>query len=279
MTNVIACIDGSKAAAGVCDYAAWSSKRLSAPLTLLHVLDHARYPAGGDYSGNLALGEREHLLDELAQLDAKRNRLALEQGRLVLEAAQQKVIADGVADPALRQRHGDLVDTLCEMQAETRLLVIGKQGQEHQGAAAQVGDNVERVIRTIHRPILVTVGAFQPPQTIMLAFDGSDTTRKGVQMLADSPLFQGLTCHIVAVGERIAGLDWAADLLDKSGHNVKTAVLEGEVEPALHRYQQDNQVDLVVMGAYGHSRIREFFVGSTTNKMIREARVPHLLLR
>ncbi|EKF72993.1 universal stress protein [Alcanivorax hongdengensis A-11-3] len=278
MTNVIACIDGSQAAAPVSDYAAWSALRLDAPLTLLHVLDHSRYPVNTDFSGNLALDTREHLLNELSELDAKRNRLALQQGKLMLDAAQERAIADGIAAPRLRQRHGDLVDTLADLEDQTRLLVIGKQGEAHEGVGATVGDNVERVIRTLHRPILVAVGEFQTPKTIMLAFDGSDTCRKGVRMLAQSPLFRGLACHLVSVGER-QGLEDAARLLDESGHEVHTAVLSGEVEPALHRYQQENAVDLVVMGAYGHSRIREFFVGSTTNKMIREARVPHLLLR
>jgi nucleotide-binding universal stress UspA family protein len=279
MTNVIACIDGSKAATAVCDYAAWASQRLSAPLTLLHVLDHSRYPVSADFSGNLALGGREHLMEELADLDAKRNRLALEQGKMMLEAATQRASEAGISEPQQRQRHGDLVDTLAELEEEMRLLVIGKQGEEHEGIGAQVGDNVERVIRGLHRPILVTVGEFQTPKTIMLAFDGSATSRKGVSMLADSPLFQGLDCHLVTVGNNHEGLDEAARQLEQSGHNVQTATLEGEVEPALHQYQQSHNVDLVVMGAYGHSRIREFFVGSTTNKMIREAKVPHLLLR
>ncbi|MDX1803424.1 MAG: universal stress protein [Alcanivorax sp.] len=278
MTKVIACIDGSHAATTVCDYAAWSAQRLEAPLTLLHVLDHSRYPVTSDFSGNLALDTREHLLGELSELDAKRNRLALEQGKLMLEAAQERAIADGITAPQLRQRHGDLVDTLVDLEPESRLLVIGRHGEAHDGPAAQVGDNVERAIRSLHRPILVAVGEFRPPQTIMLAYDGSDTCRKGVKMLAESPLFRGLVCHVVSVGER-AGVEEAARLLEQSGHAVHSAVLDGDVEPALHRYQQDNQVDLVVMGAYGHSRIREFFVGSTTNKMIREARVPHLLLR
>ncbi|MCG8439747.1 MAG: universal stress protein, partial [Pseudomonadales bacterium] len=112
----------------------------------------------------------------------------------------------------------------------------------------------------------------------MLAYDGSETTRKGVTMLADSPMFKGLDCHLVSVGKS-EDLQWASDKLSDSGHQVTSAQLEGEVEPALHAYQQSHNVDLVVMGAYGHSRIREFFVGSTTNKMIREAKVPHLLLR
>ena len=187
-------------------------------------------------------------------------------------------MADGIASPKERQRHGDLVDTLTGLEDEMRLLVIGKQGEEHGGIGAQLGDNVERVIRAVHRPILVAVGQFKAPQTIMLAYDDSETTRKGVSMLSDSPLFKGLDCHLVTVGKS-RDLQWAADKLSGAGHQVTTAQLEGEVEPALHDYQQNHAVDLVVMGAYGHSRIREFFVGSTTNKMIREARVPHLLLR
>ncbi|MED5239212.1 MAG: universal stress protein [Pseudomonadota bacterium] len=278
MTNVIACIDGSAATASICDYAAWSAQRLDAPLTLLHVLDHSRYPVAADFSGNLSMGGREHLMQELADLDAQRNRVALEQGKLMLEAARERVVADGIASPKERQRHGDLVDTLTGLEDEMRLLVIGKQGEEHGGIGAQLGDNVERVIRAVHRPILVAVGQFKAPQTIMLAYDDSETTRKGVSMLSDSPLFKGLDCHLVTVGKS-RDLQWAADKLSGAGHQVTTAQLEGEVEPALHDYQQNHAVDLVVMGAYGHSRIREFFVGSTTNKMIREARVPHLLLR
>ena len=37
--------------------------------------------------------------------------------------------------------------------------------------------------------------------------------------------------------------------------------------------------DLIVMGAYGHSRIRQFFVGSHTRNMVSHSKVPLLLLR
>ena len=80
MTRVMACIDNSQSSLAVCDYAAWASQRLSAPLTLLHVLDKEKYPASADLSGNIGLGSREHLLEELAMLDAQRAKLALEHG-------------------------------------------------------------------------------------------------------------------------------------------------------------------------------------------------------
>jgi nucleotide-binding universal stress UspA family protein len=282
MNNVIACIDGSSAAASVCDYAAWAAARLTAPLTLLHVLDQSRYPVENDLSGQLGVDAREHLLSELAELDIRRNKLALEQGALMLEEARQRVVASGIAEPVLRQRHGHLLDSLAELEDDTRLLVIGKQGEEHSDGM-HVGDNVERLVRALHRPILIAQGEFKPPQVVMLAFNSSAMTRKGVELLAGSPLFKGLSGHLVSVGKDAQALkkdmEWAEKTIREAGHDIQCAVLDGEIEPALHRYQQSHNVDMVVMGAYGHSRLREFFVGSTTNNMIKNATVPHLLLR
>ena len=282
MNKVIACIDGSSAAGSVCDYAAWVASRLESPLTLLHVLDKSRYPVENDLSGKLGVDAREHLLSELAELDTRRNKVALEQGALMLEEARQRAVAGGVAKPVLRQRHGHLIESLAELEDDTRLLVIGKQGEEH-GDGAHVGDNVERLVRTLHRPILIAQGEFKPPQVVMLAFDSSDTTRKGVEMFAASPLFRGLKGHLVSVSKDrqtlSKDLEWAEKTIREAGHDVQCAVLDGEIEPALHQYQQEHGVDMVVMGAYGHSRLREFFVGSTTNNMIKNATVPHLLLR
>ncbi|EKA31455.1 universal stress protein, partial [Pseudomonas aeruginosa] len=93
MTYVTACIDGSASAPAVCDYAAWASQRLDAPLTFLHVLDQRQYPMSANLSGNIGLGSREHLLDELAALDEQRNKLALEQGLVMLAAAKERAIA------------------------------------------------------------------------------------------------------------------------------------------------------------------------------------------
>lgn len=283
MNQIMACIDGSAQAAAVCDCAAWASLQLDAPLTLLHVLDQQQYPAVGNLSGIIGLGSREYLLEELAALDEKRSKLALEEGRMMLDSARQRVITAGIAQPEVRQRHGDLVETLRDLEADIRLLVIGKQGEDSGNDLQLIGSQLESVIRTLHRPILVTPASFSVPTSVMLAFDGSDTSRKGVEMLASSPLFKGIPIHLVMVGddngEHRALLDSARDALVSAGFDVHIAVRSGEVEPVLHAYQAEHQIGLLVMGAYGHSRIRQFFVGSTTTRMIRSTTTPLLLLR
>ncbi len=283
MTHVMACIDGSPQAAAVCDCSAWASKRLDAPLTLLHVLDRQQYPVSGDLSGIIGLGSREFLLQELATLDEKRAKLALEEGRMMLDSARQRAISAGVAQPECRQRHGDLVESLRDLQDETRLLVIGRQGEDSGDAIQHIGSQLEIVIRTMQRPILVAPADFSAPQSVMLAFDGSATSRKGVEMLAGSPLFKGMPIHLVMVAadtaDNQAQLENARGVLTAAGFNVEIAIRAGEVEPTLHAYQAEHGIDLLVMGAYGHSRIRQFFVGSTTTNMIRTTSTPLLLLR
>lgn len=282
MTQVMACIDGSTQAAAVCDCAVWASQRLGAPLSLLHVLDQQRYPLSGDFSGIIGLGSREFLLEELASLDEKRNKLALEEGRMMLDAARQRAVKAGV-EPTLRHRHGDLVESLRELEGDIRLLVIGKQGEDSGSEVQLIGSQLESVIRTMHRPILVTPADFRAPASAMLAFDASATSRKGVGMLVASPLLKGMPIHLVTVSsdthEARAALDAARDKLADAGFEVHVAILEGEVEARLRDYQAEHAIELLVMGAYGHSRIRQFFVGSTTTNMLRSATTPLLLLR
>ncbi len=280
MSNVIACIDGTSVSTAVSDYAAWASLQLGAPLVLLHVLEKSASPAKSNLAGNIGLGSRESLLEELAALDEKRGKLALEQGRLMLEAARERAIADGVTEPLSRQRHGSLVDTLVGMEEETRLLVMGKHDEN---LGNHIGSRLETVVRMMHRPILVTPEEYKVPKRVMLAFDGSDTTRKGVEMVAASPLFRGLPCHVVMVGEESSAnreqLQWAQAILEDAGFEAPVALTQGEVERVLCDYRAEQDIDMVVMGAYGHSVIRRFLVGSTTTSVIQNAMVPVLLLR
>lgn len=280
MTHVITCIDGTDVSAAACDYGAWASLRLDAPLEFLHVLEKSEYPEQNNLSGNIGLGSREALLEELAALDEQRGRLALEQGKHMLEAARARAMADGVEHPTSRQRHGSLVETLAEMEDTIRLLVMGKHDEN---LGEHVGSRLESVVRTLHRPILITTAGFTPPQRVMLAFDGSATTRKGVEMVAGSPLLRGLPCHVIMIGSDSEAnreqLSWARTTLEAAGFEAPTALLSGEVERQLCDYRAAHDIDLLVMGAYGHSVIRRFLVGSTTTSVMRNASVPVLLLR
>lgn len=280
---VLACIDGSSFSPAVCDAAAWAALRMDAPLKFLHALPREKKAPPFDLSGNIGLGARESLLEELATLDEKCGKLALERGRQMLGAAKLHARTAGIAEPQGLQRHGGLVETLAEMEEEIRLLVLGKRGEAAEVASEHLGSHLERVIRALHRPILVTTSEFRPPRNVMLAYDGSPTARKALEMVAGSPLFRGLPCHLVMVGadtpEARADLARARQILEMARFEAPAVILSGEAEGMLSDYQKEHGIDLMIMGAYGHSRIRHLLIGSTTTAMLRKSTIPLLMLR
>lgn len=281
---VLAAIDASVYTESVCHYAAWAAARLDAPLEYLHVLDrHPEATSVADFSGNLELGAREKLLQGLVAVDESRGKLGQERGRLLLQ--QAKGIATGLHGiPAeTKMRHGSLVDTLTELESDVRLFVLGKRGEHANFASGHLGGELERVVRAVHRPLLVASRQFAEVNRVLIAFDGSPTSRKGVEIVAASPLFRGLDVRLMMVGESSEQaskhMKWAMDELLYAGFKPTSAILPGVAEQVIAEYVRDEGVDLLVMGAYGHSRIRQLIVGSTTTTMLRTCHVPVLLLR
>jgi nucleotide-binding universal stress UspA family protein len=283
--HVLAALDVSVYSDSVTDHAAWAAGRLGAPLRFLHALDRSAAAAASeqDLSGSIGLDAGAELLAQLASVDEQRARLGAERGRLLVANACTRARAGGVSDVEGSQRHGGLVETLTDVEADVRLFVLGKRGEHADFARGHLGGNLERVVRAVHRPLLVASRAFKPVQRFLIAFDGSPTTRKCVDMVAASPLFRGLPCVLLAVGsaggELDAALASAASSLVAAGFDVDARLLAGDPETVIASQVRDEHIDLLVMGAYGHRRIRQLIVGSTTTALLRSCPVPVLLLR
>ncbi|WP_132986998.1 universal stress protein [Luteimonas terricola] len=282
--RVLAAIDDSVYTGSVASYAAWSARRLDAPLEFVHVLDRRRgQPGAPDLSGNLALDTREQLLAELVQLDEQRGKLAQEAGRLLLQQVQAAAQASHGVAAETRLRHGSLSGTLGELEPDVRMFVIGKRGEHADFDTGHLGSQLERVVRSVRRPLLVAPRTFREPRRVMVAFDGSATTRKGIEIVAASPLFRGLDVVVLMVGEadaqQASALHWAEETLREHGHQVESRQQSGAVNETISAAIDEERVDVLVMGAYGHSRIRNMIVGSTTTYVLRTSHVPVLLLR
>jgi len=283
MTNIIACIDGSVLSENVTKASVWAAKQMYCPLTLLHSLEKEAIRTDEDLSGSIGFGSREHLLDELVSLDVQRAKLALEHGKLVLENAKAFALKAGARQIELLQRHGDLVETLADLEEETRLIVIGRLGINHAMDARTIGSHIERVARTSHKPILISVDEFKAPKNFMIAYDGREAADNAIARIAQSSLLLGLPCHLVMAGEdtkeRRAKLEEAQNILEEEGFEVTSVIQPGKIYPVLTQYRKDHNIELMAMGAYAHSKVRQFFVGSNTTKMIIESDIPLLILR
>ncbi len=281
--KIVAFVDGSIYSASVCEHAAWFAQRTGSPVELIHVLGRREAPGTQDLSGAIRLGARTRLLNELADLDAQRAKLIGHRGRAILEDARAILDKDGVNEITTRLRHGDIVEAISEMEGDARVIVVGKRGEAADFARGHLGSNLERIVRAAHKPVFVASRAFRPIGKVLVAYDGGTSAMKAVDHISRSVLFQGLAITVVTVGqatgEAAKGLEDARALLKAAGIEAETAVLPGQPETALGKLVDEAGFDMLVMGAYGHSRIRTLVIGSTTTEMVRSCKVPVVLIR
>ena len=282
--KVLACVDRSHFADTIADAAAWAASRMNAPLEFLHVLDrHPEIGSGEDHSGAIGFDAQEHLLQELSDKDAAKTRAMREAGRLFLNRLRQRAIAAGVPAPDTRQRYGHLEESLAEQEAEVRLFVLGRRGESAENTQRDLGRNVETVVRALHKPILTVTETFKAPERFMIAFDGGMVTRRGVEMVAASPLFKGIPCHVLMSGKAAANSPqqtaWATATLEQAGFAVTAENRPGDAETVIARTVEERGIDLLIMGAFNHSPLRSLIFGSRTSDLLRSARIPTLLLR
>lgn len=281
--KIIAFVDGSAYAASVCEHAAWISQVTGAPVELIHILGRKDATDTHDHSGAIALGARSALMNELAALDAQRAKLIGQKGRAILDGAQALLKRLGANQTTARLRHGDLVEALAEVETDARLIVVGKRGEAADMAKGHLGSNLERIVRASQKPVFVASRAFKPIAKVLVAYDGGASAMRAVDHIARCRLFQALAVHVVTVGTPTAqmekGLADAAALLQAAGISPQTSIVQGAPETALANLIAQEQFDMLVMGAYGHSHIRSLIIGSTTTQMIRACKVPVLLHR
>lgn len=284
MSKLIALVDGSIYARSVCDHAAWIAGRTGQPIELLHVLgrrETASVPA--DLSGAIALGARTALLSQLATLDEQRAKLAQKRGRAILDDARLAVEQDGIEAVATKLRIGDLIETIAEMEDDADMLVIGKRGEGADFAKLHLGSNLERIVRGSHKPVFVASRAFKPIERFVIAYDGGSSANRAVDCVAKGAMLKGLPCTLLSVGadtpENRSRLDAPAKILRDAGFKVEALLSQGDPDEVIGARVESDHEGLLVMGAYGHSRIRNLVIGSATSAMVRRCKIPVLLIR
>ncbi|MHB1307361.1 MAG: universal stress protein [Limisphaerales bacterium] len=284
MPLLLACTDGSAYAPGLYQHTAWAAGRMGASVEVLHVLDpHRERAAGVDLSGSIGFDASAQLTEELTRLAETQARVQRLKGRAILEDAKAKLSAAGVTGITTTQRHGTLVERLTELEPGCDLVIIGKRGEQAGFDSGHLGGHLERVVRTAVRPVLVTAQTFQPIERFLIAYDGGPSVTRAIDFVLASPLLQGLDVHLLRAGQVDDNARWyleeAAARLRQGGYRVASHAVAGAPESVIADVIQRERIQLLVMGAYGHSPIRAFILGSTTTNMVRTSPVSVLMFR
>lgn len=284
MSHILTCTDGSLYAPSIYELSAWAASRMSCGVKVLHVLDpHRERAHGGDLTGAIGFDASAELTEELVKLEETQARVARLKGNAMLEDAAKQFAAAGITDVETFQRHGTLVETLEELEPAAELVVIGKRGEHADFAKGHLGGELQRVIRTSVRPVLVAARAFKPIQRFLIAYDGGPSVTKAVEFALSNPLLRGMNCHLLRAGKIDDDARWfleeTTEKLRAGGFQVISAAEPGPPEEIIANVVKACEIDLLVMGAYGHRPIRNLILGSTTTSMVRTCQIPVLMFR
>jgi nucleotide-binding universal stress UspA family protein len=165
-------------------------------------------------------------------------------------------------------------------------LTLVPQGLELGAASADLSMLPEELALTVGRPVVVVprFGTFERiGRRALVAWNGS---REATRAVHDAlPLLQRaeqvtvLSIDPEGDTERLPGGDIARHLA-RHGVTVRAATIAGAdvaVGDLLLSYAVDHDIDLIVMGAYGHTRLREVVLGGATRTLLRHMTVPVLM--
>jgi len=148
----------------------------------------------------------------------------------------------------------------------------------------------EAVLFDAHAPTLIlSDGApvTTKPKHIMIAWNESPEALQAIRASLDI-LKEAKTVTVVVVDPPQHGPDRSdpggllSQYLSRHGIKVDIDVLSKtmpRVSDVLSRHAQETKADMLIMGAYGHSRFREAVFGGATRAMLERAPVPILMAR
>lgn len=287
MKTILLCSDGSAFAESIYRYGAWFARQFQAQAKVLFVTDiRQKVVSTGNLSGSIGLGVQTQLLNELVNLEHEKAKLNKQRSRLILQNAQEVLNAEGITDVELLNPTGFLVDCFHDYEAESGMVVLGKRGEAAAFASDHLGANIERIVRSSSKPCLVTPQTFSPIDRLLLAYDGSPTGKRILSFLIDNAEgFKDKELHLIAVAKSESDAQRKQDLanaqaqLQQSGLTSTTSLRAGDPEKEISQYIEQHQINLLLMGAYGHSRIRNLIIGSTTIQLLRSSQIAVLLFR
>ncbi len=274
--NILVHIDDSTASAGCVTAALALAKAHGAHLTGLYVIIEPGLPAfvAAEIPGDV-LVERRQAARQVAEEAAEGFRRELDRAGVNGESRIDSGLVEKVASViALHARYADLV-------------VVGQFPVDEEPAVGR--HMAENLILSSSRPALVIPYIGAPEgfgRTVTLAWDAG---REAARAVADAmPLLERAErVHVLAVNPRSGisghGEEPGADIaLHLARHGITAEVNHTHAKDVgvgdmILSWLSDSGSGLLVMGAYGHSRLRELILGGVTRRIFESMTVPVLM--
>ncbi len=277
--SILVTLDGSEHSHAASQYALWLAERLQATVTGLHVIDVVSIEGSGsflhDISGSLGF---EPYLD----FSSKMREALHDRGRTILDGFLASCRDRGVrADVQLAT--GIVANEICEQARTADIVIVGHRGLNERFSTGLLGGTTESVTRKCPKPLLVCPMQFRAITRALLAYDGSQRASAAMREAAELAAALRVPLGVLHVGKDEGAtqkvLEEARRYLDAYAIETELLARSGHANETILDVMGDQAYDLLFIGAYGHSRIIEMVLGSTTEYVLRNCPSPLFLCR
>jgi nucleotide-binding universal stress UspA family protein len=278
LKTVLALIGGGDRDAIIMQTAYAAAMPLGARLDFLHIHVSAGIAIGHDKHAHFAVGNGiKNALDSLNTRAVTFSEIAASHAlefREKLEARRFKdaILGENGVIACFREENDVSIDALIAEACNCDLIVMGR-ARQTQGLSQ---DTLERLVRQCGRPVLIVAGAAPQvlPGTVMVCWNNSKNVNR--VLFATAPLLMNANRLVfVNIGNDQQSVGEAADKLrsrlEKMAPSPEVRIVpkaNASIPAALAAAARDCTADLVVMGAYGRSWIRELIFGSRTDEAL-----------
>jgi len=276
--SILVALDGSEHADAALQYALWLAGRVQGRVIGLHVIDIVSIEGSffHDISGSLGF---EPYLD----FSSKMREALRERGRVLLDTFTKQCADRGVGcDTALAM--GIVPNEICDQARMADLVVIGHRGVNERFSTGLLGSTAESVTRKAPKPVFVSPMQFKEIRRPLLAYDGSARASAAMHAAAELCVSLGLPLTVLHVARE--GGNHADKIVEEARRYLESYRIEftceattGHPNERIVEIMGERGFDLLFIGAYGHSRIIEMVLGSTTEYVLRKSECPVFLAR
>lgn len=277
--NILIPIDGSANSGIALDYGIYIAPKLEANLAGLHVIDMylLQGPMMTDISSTVGMPPSCDGFFEAVETTLK------EKADLVLKNFEDRCKTAGIACET-KKNIGKISDTIIEEAENADLILMAKKGEHfHSKEGGVIGSVAEIVIRNSGKPVMVIPESFREIESMGLAYDGSAPAKKALELSLNISEKAKWPITVLIIGaDAQKATDLSAqieDMAQKGLADCEVIIFTGRESDEILKFIREGSVELMVMGAYGHNRLREWLLGSTTSHIIQKSPIPVLLIR
>jgi len=276
MRKILIPTDGSANSLTALEYGIYIARKLNASLIGLYVLDVnlIQGPMLTDISGSVGMPPYDGFFDAV---ETSLN----EKADFILNTFRQRCQESGI-NAEVKKTIGKINQIIIEEAQSADLIMMAKKGEHfHLKEGGLLGSVAEAVVRNSGKPVLITPETFLEIESMGLAYDGSDPAAQAFKLsleLSEQAAWPLTVVVISPDAQKAAALSTEIeDIIEAQSADCAVIILQGKEGEEIIKFIKEGSVELMVMGAYGHNRLRELLLGSTTSLVLRKSHIPVLL--